>query len=167
MTQVRIIVRNPRLCQQIDWFIMSQLCTIKSVASRDRWPKPLEHHKADIDLLITSAHDEYAAYQILKQADNATKPPESLLEPLRLLATVLEDLEEGRQGWWTSPEKRALRKRLEEECDQKKLTELHKINNGTVERIEAMSAKLGQFVKWSLGMNGGIWELKEGVKVGQ
>ena len=34
-----------------------------------------------------------------------------------------------------------------------------------MERIEAMSATLGQFVKWRLGMNGGIWELEQSAKV--
>ena len=131
---------------------MCQSCTIKPFASRDRWPKPLEHHKADIELLITSAHDEYIAFQDLKILNKEARAPEPLLELLRLLATVLDGLEDDRQAWWTSPEKRELRRRLEEGCDQKKLTELHKINNGTIERIEAMSAKLGQFVKWSLGM---------------
>jgi hypothetical protein len=42
---------------------------------------------------------------------------------------------------------------------------LHKINNDVNERIETMSAKLGTFVKWSLGLNGGIWELQKGHKV--
>lgn len=131
---------------------MCQLCNVKAIALRDRWPKPLEHHKADIELLITSAHDEYIAFHDLKLSDKNQRPPESLLELLRLLATVLEDLEDDRQKWWSLPEKRERRKRLEEECDQTKLTELYKINNGTVERIEAMSAKLRQFVKWSLDM---------------
>ena len=31
--------------------------------------------------------------------------------------------------------------------------------------VEGMQAKLGGFVKWSLGMNGGIWELEESGKV--
>lgn len=33
--------------------------------------------------------------------------------------------------------------------------------------VEGMQAKLwvGGFVKWSLGMNGGIWELEQGGKV--
>jgi hypothetical protein len=39
------------------------------------------------------------------------------------------------------------------------LTELHKINNAAVERIEGMEATLGGFVRWSLGMEGGVEEL--------
>jgi hypothetical protein len=42
---------------------------------------------------------------------------------------------------------------------------LHNINNDVNERIEAMNAKLGTFVKWRLGMNGRIWELQQGHKV--
>ena len=149
---------------------MCQLCTIKDLATRDRWPKPLEHHKSDIEFLITSAHDEYNTFKTPKATSpepNATKPktPDSLLDILRLLAIVLEELESDRQKWWTSPEKREQRRRLEEEADQRKLSALHKINNEMNERIEAMSAKLGLFVKWSLGMNGGVWELREGHKV--
>lgn len=155
---------------------MCQLCTIKDLAKRDRWPKPLEHHKRDIDFLVTSAHDEYSTYrstQLNEQGNskstdsNNTKPtpPDSLLDILRLLATLLEEIESDRQKWWTSPEKREQRRALEEEGNQQKLSALHKINNDVNERIEAMSAKLGTFVKWSLGINGGIWELQQGHKV--
>jgi hypothetical protein len=42
---------------------------------------------------------------------------------------------------------------------ERKLTELHKINNAAVERIEGMEAKLGRFVRWSLGLEGGVEEL--------
>jgi hypothetical protein len=42
---------------------------------------------------------------------------------------------------------------------ERKLTELHKINNAAVERIEGMEAKLGGFVRWSLGLEGGVEEL--------
>jgi hypothetical protein len=45
------------------------------------------------------------------------------------------------------------------------LTELQKINNKTASQIESMQAKLGTFVKWSLGMNCGIWELEQSAKV--
>jgi len=145
---------------------MCQLCTIKDLATRDRWPKPLEHHKSDIGFLVTSAHDEYTTHKSQHPTDSSKKPtaPESLLDILRILATLLEELESDRQKWWTSPEKREQRRRLEEQADQRKLSALHKINNETNDRIEAMSAKLGLFMKWSLGMNGGIWELREGYK---
>lgn len=66
---------------------------------------------------------------------------------------------------WMAPEKKELRRRLDADCDQKRMTELHKINNATSDRIEGMQAKLGTFVKWSLGMNGGVWELVQGAKV--
>ena len=132
---------------------------------RGRWPKPLEHYKIDVDLLIDSAHDEYTTYRTNNAPDANKAVPESLLEVLRLLAILLDELEEDRQKWWASPEKRELRRRLDEECDQKKLSQLHKINNDLAERIETMNAKLGSFVKWSLGMNGGVRELQEGDSV--
>ncbi|KAK3081845.1 hypothetical protein LTR53_020440, partial [Teratosphaeriaceae sp. CCFEE 6253] len=52
--------------------------------------------------------------------------PASLLDVLRMIATSLEELERDREAWWAAPEKRALRKRLEGECNQEKLTSLHK-----------------------------------------
>jgi hypothetical protein len=42
------------------------------------------------------------------------------------------------------------------------LTELHKINNSAVDRIEGMEAKLGGFVRWSFGLEGGVEELLGG-----
>ena len=140
---------------------MCQLCAIKDIASRDRWPKDMEPHKKDIDFLVTSAHDEYSTSRPKSPSKTADslKAYDSLLEILRLLSALLEDIESDREKWWTSPRKREQRKNLEMECDQKKLSELHKINNKVTERIEAMNARLGMFVKWSLGMNGGVWEL--------
>jgi hypothetical protein len=91
--------------------------------------------------------------------------PETLLDILRLTSAAVDELEKGREAWWMSPEKKAMRRRLDEECNQAKLTELHKINNATAERIEAMQARLGTFVKWTIGFNGGVWELVESAKV--
>lgn len=78
--------------------------------------------------LVESIHDEYQTYQKLKQKSPTTPPPDSLLELLRLLSHQLDVLEADREAWWTSPEKRALRQRLEHECDQRKLSDLHKIS---------------------------------------
>ena len=144
---------------------MCQLCTIKTIAARDRWPKPLEHYKADIDFLVSSAHDEWTSHQTKKQEKKDLPTTESLLEALRTLVTLLEQAENDRREWWTSPQKREQRRQLELDGNQRKLSDLHKVNNTTTERIEAMNARLGLFVKWTLGMNGGIWELQEGVKV--
>ena len=78
---------------------MCQLCSIKDIVARDRWPKPLEHHKSDIDFLVNSAHDEYTAYKtkVKEGEDNAL--PESFLELLRLISNVLEELESSRESW--------------------------------------------------------------------
>ena len=136
---------------------MCQLCAITDISTQARWPKALEPSIKDIDFLITTAHDEYEANKAACQ--NKTTIPASLLDVLRLLATAIDELEVDREEWWTAPERKDLRRRLDSACDYKKMTELQKINNTTSERIEAMQAKLGTFVKWSLGMNGGIWEL--------
>lgn len=142
---------------------MCQLCGIKDISTQVRWPKPLEPSIKDLDFLVSTAHDDYQTNKGLCALKETI--PALLLDALRLLATALDQLETEREDWWTTPEKRSLRKRLDADCDQKKLTELHKINNTAKERIEAMLARLGTFVKWSLGMNGGVWELVEGEKV--
>ncbi|KAK5138108.1 hypothetical protein LTR08_004803 [Meristemomyces frigidus] len=142
---------------------MCQLCAIKDQNTQVRWPKPLESPIKDIDFIVTTAHDDYEANKA--SCRDRTTIPASLLDALRLLATAIDELEADREKWWMAPEKKELRRRLNADCDQKKLTELQKINNATTDRIEAMQAKLGTFVKWSLGMNGGIWELVESAKV--
>lgn len=38
-------------------------------------------------------------------------------------------------------------------------------DNTATSSIEALSAKLDQFTKWSLGMKGGMWELENASKV--
>lgn len=150
---------------------MCQLCAIKDIAARDRWPKDMEYHKGDIKFLVESAHDEYSTSRPKTDKDasqtttQAVKASEALLELLRLLATLLSEVESDREKWWTSPHKREQRKNLELECNQKKLSNLHKINNTVSECIESISARPGMFVKWSLGMNGGVWEVEASAKV--
>lgn len=142
---------------------MCQLCAIKTVTARDRWPKPLDHHKADVDFLVTTAHEEHDKTQAPATKENKSSKiipaSDELLDVLRMLNTLLATIEEDREAWWTSPAKRQMRKELELTCNQTKLSELHKVNNRVVEGLEGMEAKLGGFVKWGLGMNGGIWEL--------
>ena len=144
---------------------MCQLCGIRDVATEARWPKPLEEPVKDLEFVITTAHDEYEANKAA--CSEKTTIPDPLLEVLRLLSTALDELENDRAKWWSTPEKRDLRKRLDADCDQKRLTELHKINNTTRDRIEEMQVKLGKFLKWTLGMDGGVWELVNGGKVGK
>lgn len=243
---------------------MCQLCTIKTLASTHRWPKPLEPHQADIAFLVDAAHEEFIKYDAERTKDkkartaleaamtlsipappllpsievkssepspkncsaeqavelatkfrdrdypeyialyNTVKPPAataqqhqavaqqlptrfthleatkkaistaaaklhsneapaSLQDLLCTLSHELDVLESDREKWWTSPEKRRLRQQLEQDCNQRKLSDLHKINNGAAERVEAMVAKLGAFVKWSIGLRGGVEELMGGV----
>ncbi|KAI7211849.1 hypothetical protein KC333_g7433 [Hortaea werneckii] len=135
---------------------MCQICSIKQIASQDRWPKPLESAVQDITFLVQTIHTDYEANK--PQCTTKATIPEDLLENLRLLSLALEQLDHDREGWWYSPEKKEQRRRLEGEGQERKMTELQKINN-------AATAKLGLFVKWSLGMNGGVWELEQGGKV--
>lgn len=98
---------------------MCQLCTITDIASCDRWPKPLEQHKSDVDFLVSAAHDECTSSLTNEQKRCIPRPPTSpaLLDQLRLLARLLEQVEQDRQMWWRTPEKREQRRRLEEDCD--------------------------------------------------
>ena len=143
---------------------MCQLCTIRDIATQAQWPKPLGAQIKDIHFLITTAHDDYEANRPACQSRSTI--PASLLDVLRLLATAMDELEVDREKWWMAPEKKELRRRLDAQGDYGKLTKLQKINNTTSERIEAMQARLGTFVRWSLGMNGGVWELVGSARVG-
>ncbi|PPJ49650.1 hypothetical protein CBER1_02158 [Cercospora berteroae] len=130
-----------------------------------RWPNSVEAHKKDLNFLVDTIHDDWETYAKQKQENPGLQVPTELLEMLRLLADTIEQLDEERLTWWTSPEKRALRKRLEDGGEQRKLSDLHNINNNTVSSIESLNAKFGMFVKWGLGMKGGVWELKNAHKV--
>ncbi|KAK5726465.1 hypothetical protein LTR17_012689 [Elasticomyces elasticus] len=142
---------------------MCQLCAIKDIAAKETWPKPLARSIKDLDFLVETAHSDFEDNKA-SCADKTTIPT-SLLEVLRLLATSLQELENDRAKWWTDPKKREQRKRLESTYQTESLTKLQKINNTTSDTIEAMSARLGTFVKWSLSMNGGVWELMHFDKV--
>jgi hypothetical protein len=156
-TDIRSHNRNLLIARPHFSVTMCQLCQIKTIASRDRWPKPLEHNKADLEFLVTAAHDEWSKW---KADEKVGAAPESLLDLVRLVNSMLAEIEEQRLKWWTSPEKREQRRKLEmDDCNQKKLSQLHAVNNKMVEMIEGMNAKVGVFVKWTLGMNGGVWEL--------
>ncbi|KAK4629411.1 hypothetical protein CLAFUR4_08631 [Fulvia fulva] len=144
---------------------MCQICSIKEAAAKERWPKPVEASKKDLIFLVDSIHTEYIQYNNVKRSTPNAPPPDALLDLCRMLSDQLDALEVDREAWWTSPEKRATRQRLEADLDQKRLSALHKINNSCIESIEGLSAKLGGFVKWSLNMNGGVWELMNGHKV--
>lgn len=55
-------------------------------------------------------------------------------------------------------------RKLNESCedgDAKKVTEIHKINNAAISRIESVGARVGGFVKWALGIDGGVEALLE------
>ncbi|KAM3420170.1 hypothetical protein BST61_g3464 [Cercospora zeina] len=151
--------RNPTITE------MCQICTIKQVAALQRWPNPVETHKKDLTFLVETIHDDWETYSKRKQEVGELQVPNEVLELLRLLADKIDQLEEDRITWWTSPEKRALRKRLEDGGQQRKLSDLHNINNTTISSIESLHAKFGMFVKWSLGMRGGVWELVNAHKV--
>lgn len=144
---------------------MCQICQLKELAAEQRWPKAVEASKTDLDFLVDSIHDEFVEYQQSKAKSVTIPLPKSLLELCCTLSHQLDALEIERENWWTSPESRAKRLRFEQEGSQKNLSELHKINNNTSASFEALYARLGVFVKWSLGMNGGIFELLNAHKV--
>ena len=145
---------------------MCQLCSISTLATSARWPKPLESSISDLSFLITCIHSQHEAW---KKAEgtaavtntNTNEERAALLSLLRTLSGTLTSLGHERSAWWKS--KAPLIKQLKEEVSgERKLTELHKINNAAVERIEGMEAKLGGFVRWGLGLEGGVEELLKG-----
>lgn len=138
---------------------MCQACQIKELAAKKRWPKAVEASKPDLNFLVDSIHDEWAQYQESKLRLPTAPVPKALLDLCRMLYDQLNVLETDRERWWMSPQSRAKRTRFEQEGNQKNLSELHKINNNTSTSFEELSARFGAFVKWSLGMNGGVIEL--------
>lgn len=144
---------------------MCQVCQIKELAVKQRWPKAVEDSKPDLIFLVYNVHDELVKHQESKGNLATTPPPKSLLEACRMLYDQMNVLETDREKWWTSPQSRAKRTKFELEGDQKNLSELHKINNNTITSFEAISARFGGFVKWGLGMNGGVFELLNADKV--
>lgn len=116
---------------------MCQLCGITTIADKDRWPKPVESSVRDATFLVSTVHEEVERAKTGTEGEGVAQT-ESLLDVLRLLADQLNQIEEQRVKWWTTPEKRELRKRLEQECDQKKLSALHLVNNKTSDMIESM-----------------------------
>ena len=138
---------------------MCQLCSITTLASSARWPKPLEPSISDLNFLIICVHDQHEAWKKSENADTC----KALLSLLRTLSGALTSLGHERSAWWKS--KTPLIKQLKTEVSgqsERKLTELHKINNSAVDRIEGMEAKVGGFVRWSLGLEGGLEELLKG-----
>jgi hypothetical protein len=95
---------------------MCQLCTIETLATEIRWPEPLERLVKGLDFLLDTAHDDYEANKAACRKDTV---PESVLDVLRLINTAIEELDTAREKWWFAPEK-ALRRRLEADCDSKR-----------------------------------------------
>jgi hypothetical protein len=168
---------------------MCQICTITTLSTSARWPKPLESCIADLHFLITCVHDQHAAWEKQQKAltatnttntlnpntaslatsynsttaTNANTQTKPLLSILRTLSASLTSLEHERAAWWKS--KTPLIKSLKDEVSgqsEKRLTELHKINNSAIEQLGGMEAKLGGFVRWTMGVKGGVEELCRG-----
>ena len=91
---------------------------------------------------------------------DAPEPPISFLMTIRDIFTMVGTLEEEREKWWTSPLKRSQRREWEERSENAKLVGLHKVNNSTNSMIESVKARLGGFVKWTLGIHGGLEEVE-------
>ena len=143
---------------------MCQLCSISTLATSARWPKPLESSISDLSFLITCIHTQHVAWKKAEATNTDTDNARgALISLLRTLSGALTSLRHERTAWWKS--KTPLIKQLKENVSgqsERKLTELHKINNSAVERIEGMEAKLGGFVRWSLGLEGDVEALLKG-----
>ena len=80
------------------------------------------------------------------------------------MTVLLDRIRSERNEWWTSKEKREQRNRLQKNEEKEKLSALHKINWDMAERVEGMQAKFGQFVRWSVGVDGGLQRLEEEIE---
>jgi hypothetical protein len=142
---------------------MCQICAIKQLIARERWPKPLEDTNQDITFLADTIHNSWANHSKRKPEHPDEPVPHEILELLRLLGEFLEALQEQRSAWWMSPEKRALRKHLEDGGEQRKLSDLHKINNATMSNIESLNARLGVVCAVPPSFPSGVFDLHVGV----
>lgn len=145
------------------------------MTSSERWPKPLEPHIKDLTFLIDTAHDEHSTFDLSQQPSQPLTPntPKSTdlstahhisrthLLTLRDISTLVTAIEDARKEWWNSEEKRRQRAVWTEKGEEAKLVGLQKVNNKTIEGIEAVRARLGVYVRWSLGFAGGIAEVEE------
>ena len=149
---------------------MCQLCTLSTISTSSRWPKPLEPLISDLSLLITTAHSVLSTHKLNSAAPGTQdkKPPthstsitittapkpSPLIPTLRDINTLLEVLEDERLKWWQA--KASERKFWRETYQEDKLTKINVVNNKTTEMIENLKAKLGLFCRWSLGMEDGV-----------
>lgn len=144
---------------------MCQLCSISTLAT-GRWPKRLESSISDLSFLISCIHSQHEAWKKAEDTTTTTNTNEergALLSLLRTLSDTLTSLGHERSAWRRS--KTPMIKQLKEDLlgqSERKLTELHKIYDAAVERIEGIEAKLGGFVRWVLELEGGVEELLKG-----
>lgn len=158
---------------------MCQLCSLNTISTSFRWPKPLEPFISDLGLLVTTAHSELSTHKhnsalpcaADKKPPTTSRPtititaapkPSLLVPTLRDINTLLEVLEEERLKWWQA--KAPKRKFWRETYQEDKITKINVVNNKTVEMIEGLKARLGGFCRWSLGMVDGIEGLGAGEK---
>lgn len=161
---------------------MCQLCLISTITNGSRWPNPTTSSVEDVIFLATTCHEQYSSWQSKARTSqvspslssatfsasverSTTTPdikvsktaPKTLHEDTCLLVTAVKDLEDQRQSWWAG--KFGMVRKLQDSChegDAEKATEIHKINNTTIGKIESVEARAGGFVKWALGIEGGV-----------
>lgn len=151
---------------------MCQLCTLNTISTSSRWPKPLEPLISDLSLLITTAHSVLSTHKLnsaapgTKVKNTSTTPalkitmttvpkqPSTVIPTLRDINTLLELLEDERVKWWQA--KASERKFWRETYQEDKLTKINVVNNKTTEMIETLKAKLGLFCRWTLGLEDGV-----------
>jgi hypothetical protein len=52
---------------------MCQLCGLIDIATKHKWPKPLESSITDLKFLVNTAHDEYEASKSLCSSKDPTQ----------------------------------------------------------------------------------------------
>lgn len=115
-------------------------------------------------LLVEKAHPFADQFSKMQKQGNLTaleKLQPSLAANVSDLITMLDILDETREQWWNDPKKSKQRKEWTETYQESKLVALQKVNNKTKETIDAMRARLGVCTKWTMGVAGGLEEIKE------
>ena len=86
---------------------MCQFCSISTLATSARWPKPLESSISALGFLITCIHSQHEAWKKAEDTTtvtntNTNEERGALLSLLRTLSGTLTSLGHERSAWWRS-----------------------------------------------------------------
>ena len=133
-------------------------------------PKPLETPVKEFKSYLPTAHKAASEYESVPRGNGdskstavdktRTKAYEALKDSIQILSLTMDCIEDARSVWWNEPAKKEQRGRLLEEGDSIKLGRMNAVNNACVQMIGDVRGALGRFVRWGMGMNGGVGGLE-------